>query len=286
MNIELALVDQQVQGLVQKLNTKLDNNPDKQISKAFLVLSIKTLFDIEDDEEAFDFIYDSGNDYSIDAIFVSDVVNDSFTIKIIQTKYKRFLKKDGTYYNGDSNFPRTDIEKMISSLSLVLDPNKDLLNSVTTSEKLDLKALDDLRITVYKSSFTDFANYFNSLNINNENLSKFNLEEDLQEVLIFQDESYEIDKPAVMNLKNNKFLIGTQYEVNQGVEFLNKSNKILESINLALKQDANDEVDFIKFSKEKQNLIFEGYDLAKKIEKLCISQELNDTYTRIKALYI
>ena len=88
-----------------------------------------------------------------------------------------------------------------------LEPNKDLLNSVTTSEKLDLKALDDLRITVYKSSFTDFANYFNSLNINNENLSKFNLKEDLQEVLIFQDESYEIDKPAVMNLKNNKYLI-------------------------------------------------------------------------------
>ena len=167
-----------------------------------------------------------------------------------------------------------------------LEPNKDLLNSVTTSKKLDLKALDDLRISVYKSSFTDFANYFNSLNINNENLSKFNLKEDLQEVLIFQDESYEIDKPAVINLKNNKFLIGTQYEVNQGVEFLNKSNKILESINLALKQDANDEVDFIKFSKEKQNLIFEGYDLAKKIEKLCIAQELNDTYTRIKALYI
>ena len=74
MNIELALVDQQVQGLVQKLNTKLDNNPDKQISKAFLLLSIKTLFDIEDDEEALDFIYDSGNDYSIDAIFVSDVI--------------------------------------------------------------------------------------------------------------------------------------------------------------------------------------------------------------------
>ena len=33
-----------------------------------------------------------------------------------------------------------------------------------------------------------------------------------------------------MNLKNNKFLIGTQYEVNQGVEFLNKSNKILTQI--------------------------------------------------------
>ena len=69
-----------------KLNTKLDNNPDKQISKAFLVLNIKTLFDIEDDEEALDFIYDSGNDYSIDSIFISDVINDSFTIKIIPNK--------------------------------------------------------------------------------------------------------------------------------------------------------------------------------------------------------
>ncbi len=69
-------------------------------------------------------------------------------------------------------------------------------------------------------------------------------------------------------------------------EFLNKSNKILESVNSALQQDVNKELEFSNFSEEKQNLIKEGYDLAKKIEKLCLANELKDTYTRITALYI
>lgn len=128
MNIELALIDQQVHGLAQKLNTKLDNNPEKQISKAFLVLNIKSLFDIEDEEDALDYIYDSGNDYSIDSLYISDVLNDTFNIKIIQTKYTRFIKQDGSYYNGEGKFPRNDVQKIISALSLILDPNKDLLN--------------------------------------------------------------------------------------------------------------------------------------------------------------
>ena len=121
MNIELALIDQQVQGLAQKLNTKLDNNPEKQISKAFLVLNIKSLFDIEDEEDALDYIYDSGNDYSIDSLYISDVLNDTFNIKIIQTKYTRFIKQDGSYYNGEGKFPRNDVQKIISALSLTIN---------------------------------------------------------------------------------------------------------------------------------------------------------------------
>lgn len=69
-----------------------------------------------------------GNDYSIDGLYVSDVINDSFNIKIIQTKYKRYIKENGEYYNGDSKFPRGDIQKMLNSLSLILDPHKDALN--------------------------------------------------------------------------------------------------------------------------------------------------------------
>ena len=167
-----------------------------------------------------------------------------------------------------------------------LEPNKDLLHSVTTCDSLELSELDSLRVSVYENSFTNFANYFNNLNLDNTNLAKFVIEEDSQETITLNEQSFTIDKPAIIRLQRNEYIIGTQFEVNQAVEFLSKSNKILESINLALKQDANDEVDFIKFSKEKQNLISEGYDLAKKIEKLCIAQELNDTYTRIKALYI
>ena len=65
-----------------------------------------------------------------------------------------------------------------------------------------------------------------------------------------------------------------------------KSNKILESINSALKQDTSTEIEFSKFSNEKQNLIKEGYDLAKKIEKLCLANELKETYSRITVLYV
>ena len=167
-----------------------------------------------------------------------------------------------------------------------LEPNKDLLNSVTTSESLELSELDSLRVSVYENSFTNFANYFNNLNLDNTNLAKFVIEEDSQETITLNEQSFTIDKPAIIRLQRNEYIIGTQFEVNQAVEFLSKSNKILESINSALQQDVNKELEFSNFSEEKQNLIKEGYDLAKKIEKLCLAKELNDTYTRITALYI
>ena len=167
-----------------------------------------------------------------------------------------------------------------------LEPNKDLLNSVTTSESLELSELDSLRVSVYENSFTNFANYFNNLNLDNTNLAKFVIEEDSQETITLNEQSFTIDKPAIIRLQRNEYIIGTQFEVNQAVEFLSKSNKILESINSALKQDTSTEIEFSKFSNEKQNLIKEGYDLAKKIEKLCLANELKDTYTRITALYI
>ncbi len=128
MNIELSLIDQQVQGIVEKLNTKLDTNTNKQISKAFLFLVLKNITDSEDEYDILDCIYDDDNDYSIDGMYVSDVVNDNFTIKIIQTKYTRILKSNGSYYDGRGVFPRTDVIKMINSLPLILDPNKQPVN--------------------------------------------------------------------------------------------------------------------------------------------------------------
>lgn len=167
-----------------------------------------------------------------------------------------------------------------------LEPNKDLLNSVTTSESLELSELDSLRVNVYENSFTNFANYFNNLNLDNTDLAKFVIEEDSQETITLNEQSFTIDTPAIIKLQRNKYIIGTQFEVNQAVEFLSKSNKILESINSALKQDTSTEIEFSKFSNEKQNLIKEGYDLAKKIEKLCLANELKETYSRITVLYV
>lgn len=167
-----------------------------------------------------------------------------------------------------------------------LEPNKDLLHSVTTCDSLELSELDSLRVSVYENSFTNFANYFNNLNLDNTNLAKFVIEEDSQETITLNEQSFTIDKPAIIRLQRNEYIIGTQFEVNQAVEFLSKSNKILESVNYALQQDVNKELEFSNFSEEKQNLIKEGYDLAKKIEKLCLANELKDTYTRITTLYL
>ena len=167
-----------------------------------------------------------------------------------------------------------------------LEPNKDLLNSVTTSESLELSELDTLRASVYENSFTNFANYFNNLNTENEDLAKLVIEEDSKEIITLNEQSFTIDKPAIIRLQRNEYIIGTQFEVNQAVEFLSKSNKILESVNSALQQDVNKELEFSNFSEEKQNLIKEGYDLSKKIEKLCLANELKDTYTRITTLYL
>lgn len=166
-----------------------------------------------------------------------------------------------------------------------LEPNKDLLNSVATSESLELSELDSLRASVYENSFTNFANYFNNLNTDNEDLAKLVIEEDSKETITLNEQSFTIDTPAIIKLQRNKYIIGTQFEVNQAVEFLNKANQVLESINSALKQDTSTEIEFSKFSNEKQNLIKEGYDLSKKIEKLCLANELKETYSRITTLY-
>ena len=167
-----------------------------------------------------------------------------------------------------------------------LEPNKDLLHSVTTCDSLELSELDSLRVSVYENSFTNFANYFNNLNTDNEDLAKLVIEEDSQETITLNEQSFTIDKPAIIRLQRNEYIIGTQFEVNQAVEFLSKSNKILESVNSALQQDVNKELEFSNFSEEKQNLIKEGYDLAKKIEKLCLASELKETYARITVLYV
>jgi len=143
MNIELSLIDQQVQGLAEKLTAKLDNNSDRQISKAFLFLVLKNIIDNNSEDEILDCIYDSGNDYSIDGLYVSDVANDSFTINIVQTKYTRLLKKNGSYYDGNGQFPRGDVIKVINSLPLILDPNKQLIN-VPTRLKMKIAEIKEL----------------------------------------------------------------------------------------------------------------------------------------------
>lgn len=120
MSIELNIIDQQVQAIAER-NKDLDENVDKRISKAFTLLCIKTNLDIEDEEEAKGYIFDGGGDFGLDGIFVSDVQNGEFKIKIFQTKYRRLKKDDGTFYDGNAHFPANSVQKMVLVVKSIFD---------------------------------------------------------------------------------------------------------------------------------------------------------------------
>ena len=122
MSIELSIIDQQVQAIADR-NKDLDENIDKRISKAFTLLCIKNNLDIDDEEEAKEYIFDGGGDFGLDGIFVSDIQNGEFKVKIFQTKYKRLKKDDGEFYGGDAHFPANSVQKMVSVVKSIFDSN-------------------------------------------------------------------------------------------------------------------------------------------------------------------
>ncbi len=121
MNINLALTDQMVQKIANDY-PELDSDANKRLSKAFTVLCVKAILGV-DEEEAMEYIFDGGGDYGIDALVVSSIINDSFNVKIFQSKYKRILKQDGTYYDGEANFPSNDVQKIIGVVKNIFNPN-------------------------------------------------------------------------------------------------------------------------------------------------------------------
>lgn len=102
--------------------SSLDKDENKRLSKAFTVLCIKSLMGIEEDE-AIEYLLDGSGDYGIDALIISSIINDSFNVKILQSKYKRVLKQDGSYYDGAANFPSNDIQKLINVVKNIFNPS-------------------------------------------------------------------------------------------------------------------------------------------------------------------
>lgn len=126
MDIELTFLDQMIQKTATDLNELLDVDSDKQISKAFTYICMKSVLGMDDQDELLKMLYDNSGDYGIDGLYVSDLGNDILNIKIFQTKYKRLHKKSGKRYDGKANFPANDIVKMLNSIKTIFDPLKEL----------------------------------------------------------------------------------------------------------------------------------------------------------------
>src|SRR5512140_364673 len=84
MNVSAAIIDQRLNRLAEELRERLvaelrvnASDSTKQKSLAFVYLCAKTMLDLEDDE-AFEALTDGSNDFGVDAMHLSDVLDDEF----------------------------------------------------------------------------------------------------------------------------------------------------------------------------------------------------------------
>ncbi|QEY24652.1 AIPR family protein [Neisseria animalis] len=108
----LGLDDETKQMLRDELNLGTDENKLKSIY--FLYYSVRALLDL-DREEIIECIVDGGQDFGVDAIYVSSPEESELPITIIQAKYTQNLA-------GNSNFPENGIKDMLNALRYLFDP--------------------------------------------------------------------------------------------------------------------------------------------------------------------
>lgn len=128
MDINAGIIDQWVNGIVKGQEKLLDSlipgdDVMRKRSAAFVLLCIATLYDISYVEAA-EYFTDGGNDAGVDGIRIGEVVDDEFVVTFFQGKYKDNLE-------GNNQFPETEIDKAIATISYLLDPKKpsDFLNN-------------------------------------------------------------------------------------------------------------------------------------------------------------
>lgn len=120
MNFTASIIEQQILGLddetKQMLRDELNLGTDENKLKSiyFLYYSVKALLDL-DREETIECIVDGGQDFGVDAIYVSSPEESELPITIIQAKYTQNLE-------GNSNFPENGIKEMLNALRYLFDP--------------------------------------------------------------------------------------------------------------------------------------------------------------------
>lgn len=131
MNINASLIDQRLEGILEKHVDILPDTADrhKKKSAAFVLLCMATLLDIHL-EEAAEYYTDGGNDAGVDGLYLHEVEDDEFCVTIFQGKYKQSLE-------GDSNFPENSVEKVIATVGTLFDPSKNVVLNQAIRPKIE-----------------------------------------------------------------------------------------------------------------------------------------------------
>lgn len=139
MSLATQIIDQQVSGIVTRLEDTLTNelriSPDdtgKRQAISFLYLVARTMFGLDEDE-IIDGIVDGSGDYGIDALYFTSPDQGEINIALLQGKYRANLA-------GTANFPENSVVKMIDAIGALFDPEQDL----EVNERLR-KRIEDVR---------------------------------------------------------------------------------------------------------------------------------------------
>lgn len=121
MNINVGIIDQHVRGLAERLRDDLVQVVGKAAteeifrrSAAFILLCVKTMLG-STDEEALECLTEGGGDFGVDAIHVSDVIEDEFTVTLFQGKYKH------NNLEGQAEFPEDGVLKAVYATRFLFD---------------------------------------------------------------------------------------------------------------------------------------------------------------------
>lgn len=121
MNLEASIIDQRVRALAEShaaiFTERLHagTQEEKLRAIAFVLLVVQQVLDLTL-EEALDCLTEGGNDFGIDALHLSPVEEEEFTVTLFQGKYKKSLE-------GDANFPENGVTKVIQAVGTLFDPD-------------------------------------------------------------------------------------------------------------------------------------------------------------------
>lgn len=125
MNVNAAIIDQRLTAVMDTIRDRASTelgikDEDRLKSLAFVHLTVKTILDLTD-EEAFDCLTEGGGDFGVDAVHVSNEIDNEFTVTLFQGKYRRDLE-------GTSAFPENGVKQLIHAIHYLFDPSARLGN--------------------------------------------------------------------------------------------------------------------------------------------------------------
>lgn len=121
MNITAGIIDQQVRALAARLKPQLDHAVGRTLdentsrSVAFVVLCEKVML-AQTEDEAIDGLTEGGNDFGVDAVHVSDIVDGEFTVTLFQGKYHH------TNLEEVKGFEEDAVAKAVLAVRTLLNP--------------------------------------------------------------------------------------------------------------------------------------------------------------------